>query len=186
MRTNLDVQLSEALVREARAQWGMDAGGLWPGVDASASASYGHLYPGRGNNSQKSYAAGVNGVWNLDIFGGTRRLLESDSAAVVASRENLHDAQVTLASEVALDYLLLRGAQEQIAIARNNLKSEEHTADLTRQKLLRRIRQRPRRGQRRRPGGNDRSRDSRLRDHCAAGHFCFERAAQPPSRQFVG
>ena len=39
LRTNLDVQLAEALLREARAARGRDAGGLWPSLSASASAT---------------------------------------------------------------------------------------------------------------------------------------------------
>jgi hypothetical protein len=53
----------------------------------------------------------------------------------MAARENIHDAQVTSAAEIALDYIQLRGAQEQIAIADDNLKSEQRTAGLTRQRL---------------------------------------------------
>ena len=91
---------------------------------------------GPGDNSQRSYNAGLGiGSWVVDVFGATRRQVESDNAAILAARENIHDAQVTLTAEVALDYILLRGAQEQIVIARDNLTSEEHTADLTRQKL---------------------------------------------------
>jgi NodT family efflux transporter outer membrane factor (OMF) lipoprotein len=37
-------------------------------------------------------------------------------------------------SEVALDYIQIRGAQEQIAIAQTNLETERHTAEVTRQK----------------------------------------------------
>jgi multidrug efflux system outer membrane protein len=70
----------------------------------------------------------------LDLFGGTRRRLESDDAAIQAACENVYGAQVTLASEVALDYIQVRSAQEQIAIARTNLESETHTAEVTRQK----------------------------------------------------
>jgi NodT family efflux transporter outer membrane factor (OMF) lipoprotein len=70
----------------------------------------------------------------LDVFGGTRRQLESDDAAIEAARENIYNAQVTLASEVALDYFQVRSAQEQIAIAQTNLQSEVHTADVTRLK----------------------------------------------------
>ena len=70
----------------------------------------------------------------MDFFGATRRQLESDDAAIQAARENVHDAQVKLASEVALDYLQVRGAQEQIAIAQTNLETEQHTAVVTRQK----------------------------------------------------
>ena len=39
LRTNLDVQLAEALLREARAARGRDAGGLWPSLTASGSAT---------------------------------------------------------------------------------------------------------------------------------------------------
>jgi NodT family efflux transporter outer membrane factor (OMF) lipoprotein len=41
---------------------------------------------------------------------------------------------VTLAAEVALDYLDLRGLQRRIAIAERNLAAQRHTADLTRQR----------------------------------------------------
>ena len=132
-RTNLDVRLAVSLLVEARAQKGIDSGGLWPSLAASASESYGRL--GRGDNGQRSYGAGLNGAWNLDLFGGTRRQLESDEAKILAAHENIHDAQVALAAEIGLDYIQLRGAQEQIAIARENLTNEQHTADLTRQKL---------------------------------------------------
>jgi multidrug efflux system outer membrane protein len=67
-------------------------------------------------------------------FWRTRRQLESDDAAIQAARENIYGAQVTLVSEVALDYIQVRSAQEQIAIAQTNLQSEEHTAEVTRLK----------------------------------------------------
>ena len=132
LQTNLDVQLAEVLLREARAARGKDAGGLWPSLTASGSATRsGSVSAGGPANTLK---AGLGAAWNLDFFGVTRRQLESDDAAIQAARENLHDAQVTLVSEVALDYLQVRGAQEQIAIAQTNLASEEHTAEVTRQK----------------------------------------------------
>jgi NodT family efflux transporter outer membrane factor (OMF) lipoprotein len=132
LRTNLDVQLAEAQLREARAARGRDAGGFWPSLTASGSATRsGSVSSGGAANTLR---AGLGAAWNLDFFGVTRRQLESDDAAIQAARENLHDAQVTLVSEVALDYLQVRGAQEQIAIAQTNLESEEHTAMVTRQK----------------------------------------------------
>jgi NodT family efflux transporter outer membrane factor (OMF) lipoprotein len=133
LHTNLDVQLAGALLREARAARGRDAGGLWPSLQASGSAT--RSGPLRGaNGAASSLRAGLGAAWNLDFFGNTRRQLEADDASIQAACENMYGAQVTLASEVALDYLLVRSAQEQIAIAQENLTSEEHTADLTRQK----------------------------------------------------
>ena len=130
--TNLDVQMAQALLREARAARGRDAGGLWPSATASGSV----IHSGTMNGANKSTAlhAGAAAAWNLDFFGANRRQLESDDAAIQAARENIHDAQVTLVSEVALDYLQVRGAQEQIGIAQTNLLSEARTAEVTRQK----------------------------------------------------
>jgi NodT family efflux transporter outer membrane factor (OMF) lipoprotein len=133
LATNLDVQLADALLREARAVRGKDAGGLWPSVTVSGSATRSGTVNGVSSGGAVN-ALGAEALWNLDIFGVTRRQLESDSAGIQAARENLYGAQVTLVSEVALDYIQVRSAQEQIAIARTNLLSEEHTAEVTRLK----------------------------------------------------
>ena len=132
LQTNLDMQLAETLLREARAARGRDAGGLWPSLTGFGSAS--RSGPVTGNTAANSFNARLGAAWNLDLFGSTRRQLEADDASIQAANENLHDAQVKLASEVALDYLQVRSAQEQIAIAQENLTAQEHTADLTRQK----------------------------------------------------
>lgn len=133
LATNLDVQLADALLREARAVRGKDAGGLWPSVTVSGSATRSGTVNGVSSGGAVN-ALGAEALWNLDIFGVTRRQLESDSAGIQAARENLYGAQVTLVSEVALDYIQVRSAQEQIAIAQTNLQSEVHTAEVTREK----------------------------------------------------
>ena len=133
LQTNLDVQIAVARLRESRAQRGIAASTWWPG--ATASGSYQRKGGGGGAKSKDSFFAGIDALWELDIFGGTRRNVESADAALVAAQENIHDIQVSVAAEVALNYIQLRGAQEQIAIARQNLDSQRHTADLTRQRL---------------------------------------------------
>jgi NodT family efflux transporter outer membrane factor (OMF) lipoprotein len=132
LRTNLDVQLAETLLREAHAARGRDAGGLWPSLTASGAAS--RSAPVSGGRHVNSLSAGLGAAWNLDFFGTTRRQLEADDAAIQAACENFYGAQVTLVSEVALDYIQVRSAQEQIAIAQTNLQSETRTAEVTRQK----------------------------------------------------
>jgi multidrug efflux system outer membrane protein len=137
LRTNLDVRLAESLLRQARAARGKDAGGLWPALTASGAAIRSGALKGpysSGVTAPVVLEAGAGALWNLDFFGATRRQLESDDAAIQAARENIYAAQVTLASEVALDYFQVRSAQEQIAIAQTNLQSEQHTAEVTRLK----------------------------------------------------
>jgi len=134
--TNLDLQIARTRVREARASRGVAAGGLWP--SASASAAYQRVHtagdaPNPGGHDL--FVAGLDAVWELDVFGGLRRNVESAGAAVLAAQEDLHDVQVSLVAEVALNYAQLRGAQQQILIAQDNLQSQRHTGDITRQKF---------------------------------------------------
>ena len=71
LRSNLDVQLAQSLLREAREARGRDAGGLWPSLNASGSAT--RSGPANGPNAGQhvnSLGAGLNAAWNLDVFGG--------------------------------------------------------------------------------------------------------------------
>jgi outer membrane protein, multidrug efflux system len=132
LRTNLDIQLAAARVREARFSRGIIAGGLWPAVNASAS--YQRTRQGSAGE-QNLFQTGLDALWEADIFGGIRRNVESAEANILAAQEGLHDVQVSLAAEVALNYVQLRGFQQQIAIARDNLEAQRHTADITRQRF---------------------------------------------------
>jgi NodT family efflux transporter outer membrane factor (OMF) lipoprotein len=134
LQTNLDLQLAKARLRQARAQRGVVAGGLWPAVTASGSYSRTHSPPAAAPPGDHDlFQAGLDALWELDVFGGVRRNVESANASIIAAQEDLHDVQVSLVAEVALDYLQLRGFQQQIAVAQDNVKAQEHTAALTRQ-----------------------------------------------------
>lgn len=131
-QTNLDLQLAQSRLRQARASRGIVAGPLYPAVNANGTYTRTWSINTISNNY---FAAGLDSVWELDIWGGTRRNIESANANILAAAESVHDAQVTLGAEIALDYIQLRADQEQIEIAANNLKSEQRTASLTRQRL---------------------------------------------------
>ena len=137
LKTNLDLQLAEARLRQARASRGVVAGALWPGVTASASYAREHS-PASGSvpaSTHDLFQAGLDALWEVDVFGGVRRDVESANANILAAQENIRDVRVSLVAEVALDYFQLRGFQQQIAVARNNLAAQQHTADITRQKF---------------------------------------------------
>lgn len=134
IKTNLDLQIAEARLRQARALRGMAIGGLWPSVTASVSYQLLHK-AGPDSEDQNLYQAGLDAVWELDFFGGQRRSVESADANIQAAVEGIRDVQVSLIAEVALNYIQLRGYQQEIVIAQNNLKSQQHTADIT-HKLL--------------------------------------------------
>ncbi|HEX4124204.1 MAG TPA: TolC family protein, partial [Tepidisphaeraceae bacterium] len=81
------------------------------------------------------YEAGFDASYELDVFGGTRRSIEEANANVAAAVEDERDILVTLLSEVARDYIELRGYQRELYIAKENLASQQHTLDLTRQRF---------------------------------------------------
>jgi NodT family efflux transporter outer membrane factor (OMF) lipoprotein len=132
LRANLSLASAQANLRQARALRGIAAGGLWPSATASASAERqgGRAYV-TGGGPANLFQAGLDASWELDIFGGARRNLESADASVLAAVENLRDVQVTLAAEVALDYVQLRGYQQEIVTAQQNLEIQRHTLEIT-------------------------------------------------------
>jgi outer membrane protein, multidrug efflux system len=139
IRANLDVRQAEARIRQARAARGVAGAPFWPQVDASA------LYQRSKGSSEATgggaiatvapfrelFQVGLDASWELDIFGGTRRNLEAATADLKAAVEDRRDVLVTLSGEVGTNYLNLRGFQQQIVIARNNLAAQKKTADIT-------------------------------------------------------
>jgi NodT family efflux transporter outer membrane factor (OMF) lipoprotein len=131
IQSNLDLKLAEARVRQARAARGVAASGLGPTVDATGS----YRRSGNAVTTADLYQTGLDAAWELDIFGGTRRSIEAATANLEAAADARLNTLVTLTAELALNYIDLRGFQERIAIAQRNLKAQQHSAELTRQRF---------------------------------------------------
>ena len=78
---------------------------------------------------------GFDAGWEIDLFGGLRRGVEAAGADLEAAMESRSDLLVSLSAEIAGNYLNLRSLQQRLAIAGQNLKAQEHTAELTRQRF---------------------------------------------------
>lgn len=130
---NPDMHQAQARVREARAQRGIARAGLFPSMEANASASRSKSSEEAGSGmTGNSYAAGFDASWELDVFGGKRRALESSTATWQAAEESLRDVQVSLLAEVALNYVDLRSYQDLLAITESNVTTRSETHDLAR------------------------------------------------------
>ncbi len=79
-----------------------------------------------------NFQAGFDAAWEIDVFGGVRRASEAAAANVEASVADRDDILITLLSEVANNYIELRGFQREIEIAQDNIKSQQDTLELTR------------------------------------------------------
>jgi len=139
-RQNLDVAVAIARIRQARAQVMIATGGLYPsvsvGINAQQSRSpLGGVGTGGNGRITESYQAGFDASWEIDVFGGVRRQIESAKAGLEASFENRDDVLVTLAGEIGTNYINLRGAQYQLTISKSNLEAQETTLALTRERF---------------------------------------------------
>jgi multidrug efflux system outer membrane protein len=76
-----------------------------------------------------------DGLWELDLFGRVRRNVEAARADLGASAATLRDARVSVIAEVARDYFILRGLQDQLALTMRNADNQLSTAKLTRTRL---------------------------------------------------
>ncbi len=134
--SNLDIKQAELRIRQAAGSRGVVASAFWPTVDVNASGQRSRTPAGGSKGiTQNSFRAGLDAVWELDIFGGVRRNIEASEADLQAAVEDRRDVLVTLVSEVALNYTQLRGFQQQIVIAKRNLDAQKDTAQLTRKKF---------------------------------------------------
>ena len=93
-------------------------GGGKGGGNPGSGAGGGSVGIGLPGTDFTTYSVGFDASWELDLFGQTRRAVEAARGRVEAQQWSLKDAEVSVASEVAVDYLTLRSLQRQIAVAK--------------------------------------------------------------------
>lgn len=123
-----DVETAQARLRQARALRDEAVAALWPTLNATAAAQ---RTTGSGLQAGNLFQAGFDASWEPDIFGGARHALEASEADLRSSAATLGATQVSVAAETATAYLQLRGTQARLAIARDNLETQEQTLQLT-------------------------------------------------------
>jgi NodT family efflux transporter outer membrane factor (OMF) lipoprotein len=81
------------------------------------------------------FSAGFDASWEPDVFGRLRAGVQASEADARAAQASLADVQVTLAAEVAVNYIELRGLQQRLQIARSNLASQQETLQIAQWRL---------------------------------------------------
>ena len=72
----------------------------------------------------------INASWELDFFGRVRHNIEAQRQQTLADANSLAALQVTVVGEIGSAYIDLRGRQELLRIARENVENEQKTARL--------------------------------------------------------
>jgi multidrug efflux system outer membrane protein len=136
---NLDVQTllaryqgAEALLRGARRD-------RWPSVTLQAAGGEQHLAevertdPNRERVEQ--YSVGAVASWELDFYGRLQRAVEAGEADLSASAADLSALQVAIAGQVASGYFTLRGQQQLLAVAEQNVELQQASLDIVSARL---------------------------------------------------
>ena len=81
---------------------------------------------------QNLFQAGFDAAWEIDVFGGIYRSVEAATAALEAAEWDRRDVLITLLSDVALNYVQLRGSQRRLQIAYQNIVTQQEAVRVTR------------------------------------------------------
>ena len=150
IRDNLTLREAVARLDESRARYRVARSALFPQLDTISSIT-GNLAsengPGFSGDTTDvpdgvdipvatpkvygEYTVGLAASWELDVFGRVRRSVESATALAEASEDDLRDVLVIVCADVAQAYVTVRTIQQRLAVARENLGSQEEIFRLT-------------------------------------------------------
>lgn len=127
LRANTDLRVARARVLEARAMAAVADSARYPTVAALAGAARGEgdlRSPSPapdGSPALEAYAAGLSASWEVDIFG--RRASDAAAAAALAqaAEEQWRGVRLTIAADVAQNYLEAQGLQRRLALLDRSL-----------------------------------------------------------------
>lgn len=141
---NLDMREAEAMLRESRANRDAAAGRALPilsaagAVDETQVSANGQLPTGNIPGFDRRFSlfdGGFDASWEIDLWGGTRRAIESAAAREVAAGEHRSNVRLQVIAEVSRTYVALRAAQARLANIRADSAARETIACLVSQRF---------------------------------------------------
>ncbi len=119
------LEKAAAAIREARANIASSKAAGLPSVNGNLSATR-----AKSQSAQiaTTRAAALDASWELDLFGTVGYATESAQAKADARVSDWHNARISLAAEVASDYVSYRACQQQVNAYRAELASQQETA----------------------------------------------------------
>jgi NodT family efflux transporter outer membrane factor (OMF) lipoprotein len=136
-RNNYSLKVAGVRVLEARAQLGIAVGSLYPQVQQAiggvtyTQASKNAANTAGGDLNFWEYNVGASVGWELDFWGKYRRAIESADANLMAAIAGYDNALVLLVAQVADTYVVIRTAEEQLAVAHQNLAIQQRAVQIT-------------------------------------------------------
>jgi outer membrane protein, multidrug efflux system len=128
LKQNYDLQLAVERVNAARAQVGITRSNEFPQVSLDPTFS-----GGKNDQNIKSniFSLAADVVFQVDLFGRYRRATEAARAQLLGTEDAQQTVILTLVSDVASDYFLLRDLDLQLQIAKETVRTQEDSVKLT-------------------------------------------------------
>ena len=132
LKQNYDLQLAVERVTAARAQVGIVRSNQFPQVSLDPKFS-----GGKSDEKIKSniFLLAADVVFQLDLFGRYRRATEAARAQLLGTKDAQQTVILTLVSDVASDYFLLRDLDLQLQITKETVRTQEDSVKLTELRL---------------------------------------------------
>lgn len=133
---NNNIKIAGLRVLEARAALGIAIGNQYPqsqvvsGSATSVSASESNANTTAGDLEFTQYNLGVGASWEIDFWGRFRRGIESADANLLATLASYDDTLVLLTAQVVDTYAVIRTAEEQLRIGKENLALQQRSYDI--------------------------------------------------------
>jgi NodT family efflux transporter outer membrane factor (OMF) lipoprotein len=133
---NLPLQIAGLRIYEARAQLGIAFGFQYPQTQQGlGSGSLNQVSKNAPNVAATdryftSFDIGLDAAWELDVWGKFRRAVQTGIANLEASIADYDDVLVSLTSEVARTFIVLRTSEERLAVARENVKIQNRSLEI--------------------------------------------------------
>lgn len=138
MSGNLDMAASIARLRQADAALRIAGAQLLPQVDASASVARTRgtsSTPGTPANAGRQYGGSLSASYQLDFWGRLAAQQQAAQDSVTSAEFAIGTITLATQSSVAATLFDLLGAQEQLAVQQENLRTAEQTLRILRERL---------------------------------------------------
>jgi len=121
---NLTLRSAALRVLQARQQLAIAIGNQYPQQQQLSGEA---AIARQNRNTYEIYDLGFNLSWEADIWGRFKRQIESASASLDARFADYDGVMVTLITQVAQNYLLIRTTQQRIAVAKRNIELQQES-----------------------------------------------------------
>ena len=132
LQQNLTLRSAGLRVLQSQQQLAIAIGNQYPQQQQATGSASKQREEG---STFEDYGLGLNLSWEVDFWGRFRRRVESASAELDASIADYDGALVSLVSQVAQNYLLIRTTQARLKVARHNIKLQEESLRVSKAKF---------------------------------------------------